>query len=374
MKSLGNIIISILTIIILITIILFPKEMIRASTNGLLLWYKNVIPSLFIFMTGISILTFTGFSNIFGKIFKNIMKPLFNVSEECAFPWIMGILSGYPMGAKITSELYYEGIISKNDAQKTLSFSNNPAPIFIIGTISYTMLNSITSGYFILFIIFLSSISTGIIMRFINFNKNNNKYNLLINNKYKNIKYSTGDILKKSILSSVDTIVIIGGFIVLFSVIIETLEIWGIITLITDFLYEITGISKIYIKGIISGIFEMTYGCNIVSSTNINYFSKILGIILLISFGGISINAQTISILSKTDLNPFIYIISKIINCFFSLIYTIIFFNLFENYLKKTVPTISISSNSNFNYIFSVYISILLILILIKYLHIKISK
>lgn len=63
------------------------------------------------------------------------MKPLFNVPGEGAFPLIMGIISGYPVGAKIVTNFRKENICTKEEAERLLTFTNNSGPLFIIGTV-----------------------------------------------------------------------------------------------------------------------------------------------------------------------------------------------------------------------------------------------
>ncbi len=340
------ILLSFITISVLITVLLFPQNIISASLKGLLIWYKNVIPSLFIFMIGTSILSLTGFSYSLGKVFKNIMKPIFSVSPQCAFPWITGLIAGCPFGAKVISDLYKNGEISKRDAQITLSFINTNGSIFIIGTVASSMLNYTQAGYFLIFILFISSITTGFIFRFIHIK--NNSY---CSNKTFNIKNSSiGTILKTAICSSSETIIMIGGFIVLFSVLTETFEIWGIIDLLYKPIKYFINIDYDYIYGIFSGILEVTYGCEKISSWDCNLFAKIIGIILIIGFGGISINIQTISVFSDTDLNPLVYIISRLINSLIAVLYTILFYGIFEKITQKAVPTVFITQGTaNFN-------------------------
>ena len=363
-----NIIISILTILILYTFAVFPKQMISASSKGLMLWYKNVIPSIFIFMTGVSILSLTGFSKTFGKIFKNIMPSIFGISKECAFCWISGTISGSPLGAKVTADLYKNGIIKRSDAQKCLAISNNTSPLFIIGTVGATMLGYEKWGYFILFIIFISSISTGIILRFIPIKENNTLEKYMEKETIQ--KLSIGEILKKSIYSSTETVVMIGGFIVLFSVITESFELLGV----TDTLCEIIPISKEYISGILSGILEITYGCNKISSTDLDLFTKIISMTFILSFGGISVNLQAISLFSSTDLSPIIFILSKILNSIFSIIYTFIFYGLFENQIQKTVPTAIITDGTAISSNTYVLISLIILLLgLLNCIYIKIK-
>ena len=63
------------------------------------------------------------------------MRPIFNVPGEGSFAFIMGIISGYPTGAKILVNFRKNNIVSREECERLLSFSNNSGPLFIIGTV-----------------------------------------------------------------------------------------------------------------------------------------------------------------------------------------------------------------------------------------------
>ena len=60
------------------------------------------------------------------------MRPLFNVPGEGAFPLIMGIISGYPVGAKIVTNFRKNGTVTKEEGERLITFTNNSGPLFII--------------------------------------------------------------------------------------------------------------------------------------------------------------------------------------------------------------------------------------------------
>lgn len=60
------------------------------------------------------------------------MRPLFNVPGEGSYALLMGIVSGYPIGAKIIVNLKEKGICNKIEAERLLAFTNNSSPLFII--------------------------------------------------------------------------------------------------------------------------------------------------------------------------------------------------------------------------------------------------
>ena len=63
------------------------------------------------------------------------MRPLFNVPGESAYAFIMGLISGYPVGAKIVTDLRKTNLCSKDEGERMLCFTNNSGPLFIIGTV-----------------------------------------------------------------------------------------------------------------------------------------------------------------------------------------------------------------------------------------------
>ncbi len=72
---------------------------------------------------------------MFGKLLNKFMRPIFNVPGEGAFALLMGIVSGYPVGAKIVSTLKENHLCTSLEAERLIAFTNNSGPLFIIGTV-----------------------------------------------------------------------------------------------------------------------------------------------------------------------------------------------------------------------------------------------
>ncbi len=117
------------------SLIIFSKSNISSSKSGLILWANTIVPSLLPFFIATELLSHTSVITFLGKALKYIMRPIFNVPGEGAFAFIMGIISGYPIGAKIVSDLYKNKICTKLEAERLTAFTNNSGPLFIIGTV-----------------------------------------------------------------------------------------------------------------------------------------------------------------------------------------------------------------------------------------------
>ena len=319
-------IISIIFLIFVICLVIFSNSNLIATTNGLKLWANNVVPSLFPFFVAVELLGQTNIVYYLSKLLDKIMKPLFNVPGCGAFPFIMGLISGYPVGAKIVSNLYLNKSLTKNEAERLLCFTNNSGPLFILGTVGISFYANSTIGAILLFTHIMASVSVGIILGLISRKKEKNEYVINDNSliKKNDLKISElGEILGNSILNSIKTILMIGGFVVIFSVIISILQRTKILVLFSSIISNALGVNQDLVLGFFTGIIEFTNGLNIISQIHIKAIS--INIILsafILGFGGISITLQVLSIISKSKLSIKKYVIGKLLHGLIAAIYT----------------------------------------------------
>ena len=319
------------------SLLLFSTSNLPAIKKGLSLWANSVVPSLFPFFVATELLMNTNFVNILGRFLNKIMKPLFNIRGEGAFCFIMGLISGYPVGAKIACNFRENNICSKEECERLLSFTNNSGPLFIVGTVGISMFGNSTIGLLLLITHILSCISVGIIFRFWKYNSSNTDYITPKNsnyNKYNNVTLSNiGEVLGKSINNSISTILMIGGFVVIFSSLISILKASNIlnnIVIIFTPIFNILNIDSAFISGIFTGILEITNGINSIANINVKKISiNIIITAFLLGFGGISVLLQVWSITAKTDLSIKPYFYGKLLQGVLAALFTFLFINFF---------------------------------------------
>ena len=362
-----SILLTIATLFLLYCLLCFPQALLQKSIQSVDLWFHNVLPSLFPFLTATGILIRLGVAHKIGHFFQPIMKPLFGISGICAFPLILGMISGYPSGAKITVTLCQKNALSQKDAQRILSFCNNAGPLFVVGTVGTAFLNHPAMGYYMLFCIFSGALLTGILFRFFYTNQKNDvipKYHYTISPTTE----TTGKILADSVSDAMETVTQIGGFIILFGVIIESLHQTGIITYIAKSLSAILSLSIYDIEGILGGILEMTNGAALLSQSSSSIQIQLTCITAILSFGGLSI-------LSPISVSSAKYIFSKCVNSILSAFICYFCYALFENKLIKAVFADSFASKTaSYYYIFVfgiLFLSLALLLLSINYFYQK---
>ena len=315
---------TIICLVFMFSLVVFSESNLIAAKDGLVLWATSVVPSLFPFLVATELLCNTNLIYIVGKYLKNIVNKVFNVPGEGALVLVMGIISGYPTGAKVIVNLKENEVLSKEEAERLLAFTNNSGPLFILGTIGISFLNSKKIGYILLFTHILACLTVGYIFR--NWKKDKTRtFNTYKNDNLKNnISISEfGEILGNSIKKSIGTILNIGGFIVIFSVIISILEKSNIFNIILNFTNSI-GLEGELIVGVIKGVVELTNGAKYVSLLG-TYSFNIAILAFLIGFGGISVMLQVYSIISKENISIKPYIYGKFLQGIFAFLYTLIF-------------------------------------------------
>ena len=321
------------TIFVLFTLCLiaFSKKNLIATKEGLNLWINNVVPSLLPFFIATELLSNTDVIVKLGKLLNPIMKPLFHIPGIGSFAFLMGIISGYPTGAKIVADLRGNNLCTKQEAERMLAFTNNSGPLFILGTVGSSMFGNSMIGFLLLITHIFAGLTVGILFRFYNYDKNNTSSNNFVLPRKNQVEFSNlGEIIGKSIMSAIKTVVIIGGFVVLFSVILSILKNSNIILILSTLLFPIFklfGIKDInFIFGILSGILEVTNGVSIISA--IPYKNISVNIIIcafLLGFGGLSVLMQVYSIISKSNISIKPYFIGKLLHGIIASIYTFIF-------------------------------------------------
>lgn len=142
-SKLKTIFIALIITTLTVSIISFPKESVNAFVRGLEMWWGIVFPALFPFFVMTELLITFGVVRFLGVLLEPLMRPFFKVPGEGGFIWIMGMVSGFPMGAKLTARLRKEGRLTRVEAERLISFTNSPNPLFIFGAVAASFFNNV---------------------------------------------------------------------------------------------------------------------------------------------------------------------------------------------------------------------------------------
>ncbi|MGE5678761.1 MAG: sporulation integral membrane protein YlbJ [Pseudomonadota bacterium] len=320
--NLSTFIYSIIFCIFVACIIIFPQEAFSSAKDGLMLWFNIVCPSLLPFFICVEILIGLGIVSFLGSAFKPLMGPLFNVPGEGSFSFFMSVASGYPVGARITSRLRQEKLCTQIEGQRLLSLCSTSGPLFIIGAVATGIMNNPALGLLLASAHYLSAIAVGLIMRFYGGKAPQPPSAPTINPVADMLAYRKKDgrpigiLLGDAVINGVNLILMIGGFIILFSVATRMLKISGLLSFLALFLskaFPFGLLAPDVASSLLVGIMEVTNGVKDCAALQVPLIYKVTVTSFMIGFGGLSVNAQVMSIMSETDLKFGIYFIVKIL-------------------------------------------------------------
>lgn len=304
--------------------ILNPKDILEASVRGLNIWWTIVFPSLLPFFILSELLISYGIVSFLGVLLEPFMRILFRVPGVGGFVLAMGMSSGLPSGAKLSAQLRLDNQLSRLEAERLVTFTNTSNPLFIIGAISAGFFQNEKLGLLLAISHYLSNIIVGFLMRFHgNDLYKKNTYHLSLSTAFKQLHLkrisenrTIGKILGDAIKNSIDILLIIGGFIIFFSVLNKILEVTGVFHFLTSQITHIIPkmIPEKFIYPFFSGIFEITLGSQLISQVeNVSLLGQVMVTSCILAFGGMSVHAQVANFLATTDIRYTPYLLARLL-------------------------------------------------------------
>ncbi|HHW38272.1 MAG TPA: sporulation integral membrane protein YlbJ [Bacillales bacterium] len=315
-------------------LIFFPKESLEASRRGLEMWWGVVFPSLLPFFIVSELLIGYGVVKFIGILLEPLMRPLFKVPGIGGVVWAMGMASGFPAGAKLTARLRQEQQLTAIEAERLVSFTNASSPLFIFGAVSVGFFNNANIGILLAASHYLGNFSVGLLMRFHGGDKVEKEslrksdhfsvkkaFQSLHQTRIKNGR-PIGQMLGDAVTSSIHTLLMIGGFIIMFSVfnrLLYIVNITDVVAVFVGYILSLFHISTELALPLISGMFEITMGSQLTSQTeDVELLFKVIITSFILAFSGFSVQAQVASILAETDIRFQPFFIARIMQGIFS--------------------------------------------------------
>ncbi|HHT63993.1 MAG: sporulation integral membrane protein YlbJ [Bacillota bacterium] len=307
------------TILICVSMIVFPKETYEAATLGLNTWWTIVFPSLLPFFIIAELFLGLGIVHFIGILLEPVMRPIFNLPGSAAFVVALGYSSGFPIGAALTTSLRKQNLCTRLEGERLLSFTNNASPLFIFVAVSVGIFHDPSLGVLLATAHYLSNLLLGVLLRFYGTKdpeKNNREkihYQYLLRRSFRAMFEAQkkdgrplGKLMSDAVKKSVINLATIGGFIILFAVLIRILAILGIspyIEKIISLIFYPFHFSDSIITALSGGLFEMTLGVKMAGESMAPLSERIVAASMIMGWSGLCIQAQIAGIISESDLH-----------------------------------------------------------------------
>lgn len=282
---------------LLLYMLLFPKKVLADSLAGLDLWFHTVLPSLLPFMILSNVLIGANVVSQLMRPFSGFFRHVLGLSPEGGYAWLLSLFCGFPMGARLTGDMYRQHRISREEAGYLLTFANQSSPMFLSTYVVLHGLGDSTLTLPVFVIFYASAFLTSLVFRI-----RSRRFGLPPSKPKKEVPEQTsyGNLLDTSIMNGFEIITRLGGYIILFSILAGiVLQLPAPLRTAAPFL---------------SGLTEITTGIHTISGTTLPLQVKFTAIVCCTVFGGFSTVAQTSCMLNGTGLSIFTYLKGKLVN------------------------------------------------------------
>lgn len=161
----GTIAFSLMSALAFFLIFFCGETAVTAMKSALALCVQRVIPSLFPFMVVSELIVHSGVGELLGRLSAPLLRRLLRVSKAGGSVILLGVLCGFPIGAKSAATLYDEGRLSARELSFLLCLCNQPSSAFVTGIVGISLFRSYRFGLLLWGITLLSALLVGLICR-----------------------------------------------------------------------------------------------------------------------------------------------------------------------------------------------------------------
>ncbi|OCT16652.1 sporulation integral membrane protein YlbJ [Paenibacillus pectinilyticus] len=327
--------ISFVIVAIIICLVLFPHDGFQAAVRGVSIWWDVLFPALFPFFVISEILLGFGIVHFFGTLLDPMMRPVFRIPGIGGFVLAMGFAAGYPVSAKLTSQLWDQKLVNREEGERLVAFTTSSDPIFLIGAVSIGFFHDASLALILAVAHYGGSFLIGLLMRFHGRKSIPTpqppkekgsvwKQAFITMHKARNLDgRPLGTLLSDAILNSFRLIFVVGGLVVFFSVVLTILtsaQVMNVFYVLITSVLTITGLPHELSQAVMNGLFEVTLGAKAAGGApaDLALASKVAIGAFILSWGGLSVHAQVVSLLSHTNMRYLPFLFARFIHAILS--------------------------------------------------------
>ena len=308
-----NIVFSLGVCLMLLSLLLFPDQSVTAAKDGVQLCLNVIIPSLFPFFVLSTLCVELGLIRALGSLAGPLMAPLFRVGGACAGAFLLGIVGGYPVGARTAIALYESGQCSRDEAERLMSFCNNSGPAFILGVVGAGIFSSSAAGLWLYGAHVAASILVGLLFRFYG------KGTVTVSefSPAHSADISVSELFIRAVKDAFSSAMNICAFVIFFTVVIRLLFLTGIITRLASILVLLLGnlgLHQDMAESLLSGAIEMTSGVWSLRDMAASLGNRLCMAAFILGWAGLSVHCQVLSFIGKSGLSTRTYFFGKLLH------------------------------------------------------------
>ena len=285
-----------------------PGEAIAGAKDGLLLCFNVIVPSLFPFFVLSSLVVDLGLAAYLGRAMEGLMRPLFRVSGSCAAAVALGFIGGYPVGARTALQLYQQGLCSKTEAERLLSFCNNSGPAFILGVVGAGIFGDSRVGLLLYLTHALASLLVGLLFRFYGGGRRDGRAHTAHSKPIQTVTLPAA--FTGAVARALQSTLGICAFVVFFAVVLRLLSAYGVLSAVAALL-SLAGFEAEWARRLVAGLLELSSGVASLQG-GAHLAGRVSMAAFMLGWAGLSVHCQVLSFLVDSGLSAKVYLAGKL--------------------------------------------------------------
>jgi len=300
-------------LLVMVLLLLNPRLVYGASIRGLTLWWSTIAPALLPFFIISELLLELGIATLLAPPLSRLMRPLFYLPGAAALPVLMGFCSGFPTGAVITDRLRREGAVNAEQGARLIAFTNNAGPLYITVSVAVGLLSCPAAGWLLALVHYggnlLLGMALGLLARLRGVAVEAGRDVWAGLEPESAGSFSLGRALRSAARNSANNILLIGCYMVFFSVLTALLD--APLQTLNPLLHALS-----------QGFWEMSLGMDLLAESGLSLTRILPAAAAILALGGVSVQTQVLAMIADTDISPKTYLLCRGVHTLFSYLAT----------------------------------------------------
>lgn len=303
-----------------------PGAAFEASLQGLTLWWRIVFPGLLPFLVLSQMLVAYGLVHAMGAVLDPLLRKGLGVPGVAGWVIPFGLIAGFPAAAEASAQLYTGGRITARQAEKLAAAGHFCNPMLIIVVVGTGFLHKPGLGLLLAAVHGIAGIAAGLTLHKLILQSRRDLYQagpdpVRTGSRLQQMVHSIeearrldgrsfGKLLGDTVASAVQTLMMIGGYMLIFAVVIRMVQ------------FHIPGIGPSFI---LPGLFEVhlgTYAARISSISAPALQAALLGAIL--GFSGLCAYLQVRAVLRPAGIGTGGFLLTRILHGSYAYVLTLL--------------------------------------------------
>lgn len=290
----------------------------EAAVRAIQIWWEVLFPALMPFLILSELMIGFGIVHMIGTLLDPVMRPLFRVPGIGGYVMAVGFASGYPVGAKLSAQLTEQGQLTRVEGERLAAFTTTADPMFMTSAVAIGFLGRPEMAGILLLSHFGAALLVGLLFRYYrqqpvhsaNFTLSTHHRTFPIfrhaikqmHQARLNDGRNLGELLTDAIEHAIQLVLIIGGFVVGFSVILAFIP--------------FAQMNAIYALPMIGSLLEVTLGVKAISELTgeMGMIQMMALLSFALAWGGLSVHVQIMGISNGAKFRYFPFVVGRLLH------------------------------------------------------------